>query len=242
MGPRRPDLSRAFNKLVKEAVADAVVSHDMEFEAERERQRQARVEDRTSKMSKDAAVKPQDEADDEPLAHRSASTRPPAPPPDTTVKNPGEPPAPQAQQPPAGAQSNKITSTSIIDKFNIIRSGRSMSDRDIADAMERYLDSLPDVERRTTLSVLQGIGRIVAPNVDVGRMEKPPEKAEPPGQQSARLAMLQRHREDAQAPRDQPRQRPAPEEDEEDEDRSPPIRVGGRTSESVRAKMKLMLK
>lgn len=237
-GQARPAaVDAALRQFVAEAVADAVRAHDHDFESQRERARQAHVEDRVQRATGGIDARVQDEADDdEPLTHKGAPTRAPTPPPDTTVKSPGgveqEPLATDA--PPGGpapAGTDNVTSTSLIDKFNIIRSGRSMNDRDVADALERYLDGLPDIERRTMLSVLQGIGGIVAPGQDVGRLEKP-EKQEPPGQQQARLAMLQRHRQSSASgtpppPGAPPTPRPSPEEpeDREREDRSPPVRV-----------------
>lgn len=144
----------------------------------------------------------------------------------------------------AAAQPQMIDADAIIDKFNIIRSGRSLNDRDIRDATKQYLGSLTPQQLKAVFGILQQMGQIVQPNV-APRVQAPPE--EPSAMKNARLAMLQSKQSappTAPAPtpqiQSQPAKRVVPKADEEEDD-TPPIKVGIKTTESIKKQMKLFM-
>jgi hypothetical protein len=219
--------------VVEASIDDALKLSDLEREAEREKQRQAALEDRIEKTVGGGSSKSHKNEDD-PIVGG-------APKRDALAGSTGsEAPAQSEPEEPAG----EIDAEAIIDKFNIIRSGRSMNDRDISTAIQKFMGTLKPEQRKAVFQVLAQIGKIVQPNVDTTRLTKPPE--EPSAVQAARVQMLQKRREDREdaaqrhtAAQDAP-QRSAPkptatpradepkENDEEKDKEAPPIRVGRR--------------
>jgi len=66
--------------------------------------------------------------------------------------------APVAQQP--------ITAEDIIDKLNIVRSGRSTRDGDVKREMEEYIAQFNEDEKMALLAFLEGLGQILTSGVD----------------------------------------------------------------------------
>lgn len=254
----KSSLSRLLNEAVVSSVEKALELQKLEKQAEIEQAKQVRLEDEIS-----ATVGAGKERDREPLTPEKEADEPALDAPQrATLDLPGREPqtdaAPAQASQPDQPQSKKpdakeIDAAAIIDKFNIIRSGRSMNDRDISSAMSKFVNSLRPEQRSAMFSVLAKIGSIVAPQADASRLTKPPE--EPSAIQAARVQMLQKRREDSEtaaknrvataapqvSPEPPPESTPEAPEDEEPEDLSPPIRVGKRTAESISAKMKHLL-
>ena len=147
----------------------------------------------------------------------------------------------------------KIDHDSIVDQLNIIRAGKSMDDRNIEQSLKDFISGLGNTQRTTFFKMLQGISKIVAPNVPT-RMKPPPE--EPEADKAARLDMLAQRRTDVKpdardtatrghepAPQtDAPVRRDLTQDDEEEHQtrRQPPIRPKQRPVENVR-RSKLLL-
>lgn len=248
----RPSAAVSLRNIVEASVGQALELSRLADEAEREKMRQDRLEAAidSSVGASDDRDKLELEADPTGAPTRGGSL-------DVPTGQQQEPPPEQARQSQT-AKPEDVDSDAVIDKFNIIRSGRSMNDRDISAAMKKMIDGMKPEQRMAIFSVLSQIGKIVAPTVDSSRLTKPPE--EPTAVQAARLDMLQKRRQDRessaqkrandvstavvdkQAPQRAP-ETPPPAEPEERgvEDTSPPIRVGKRTAEGLRAKMKQLL-
>jgi hypothetical protein len=220
--------------LVEASVASAISDSDKEAQRNREKAIQWSVADRIEKTV--------DPGDNSPALDREDAGGAP--------KRAADPmmamQQPASVAPQQAAPSTIIDADAIIDKFNIIRSGRSLNDRDIRDLMKRYLGSLAPQQLQAVFAILQRIGQIVQPAVQA-RMHAPPE--EPSAVTNARLQMLQKKHDKQQvtapssvpAPKAvSPQPLPAAPADEDEEDNSPPIRVGG-TSETVKRRMKLSL-
>lgn len=153
----------------------------------------------------------------------------------------------QAQPIPPTAP-EQIDADSIIDKFNIIRSGRSLSDRDVKDAMKNAFGSMAPGQKQQLYAVLQQIAQIVAPQVDATR-STPPQKEDPVLMQ-ARLKMLNQKAQQNAQPAPQPvvqqtnnvqQVAPQKQKSKDEEDDSPPIKVGAKTSESVKKTLKTLI-
>ena len=93
----------------------------------------------------------------------------PAPP----APAPAPPPAPPVQgvDPSALAQGQQpsqqpITVEDIIDKLNIVRSGRSTKDSDVKREMEEYIAQFNEDEKMALLAFLEGLGQILTSGVD----------------------------------------------------------------------------
>ena len=65
---------------------------------------------------------------------------------------------PAAQQP--------ITAEDIIDRLNIVRSGRSTKDGDVKREMEEYIAQFSEDEKTALLAFLEGLGQILTSGVD----------------------------------------------------------------------------
>lgn len=244
---------KLLSEIVAASVEDAIEMSRLEDEAERERVKQSSIEDRiasTAGAGKDDPDSMGKEADAPTRGDNASLDMPGREPPEQA-----EPQARQSQQPDA----EDIDAGALIDKFNIIRSGRSMNDRDISTAMTKLINAMRPEARSALFSALSQVGKIVAPTVDATRLNKPPE--EPTAVQAARLQMLQKRRQDREQaadkraadvsnavvdePAPQRSERPPPEDLDEPkrgaEDLSPPIRVGRRTAESAHVRMKQLL-
>lgn len=86
-----------------------------------------------------------------------APSTPPAP-----VAAPGPLPPEQGQQ----APQQPITVEDIIDKLNIVRSGRSTKDGDVKREMEEYIAQFNEDEKMALLAFLEGLGQILTSGVD----------------------------------------------------------------------------
>lgn len=91
-----------------------------------------------------------------------------------------------------------IDHDSIVDQLNIIRAGKSMDDRDIEQGLKGFIGGLGDAQRSMFFKMLQGISKIVAPNVQT-RMKPPAE--EPEADKRARLDTLAQRRKDIEPER-----------------------------------------
>lgn len=61
--------------------------------------------------------------------------------------------------------SGEISVEDVIDKLNIIRSGRSFKDEDVLSGMQDYLEDLDSAEKTALLAFLKGISEIVTAGV-----------------------------------------------------------------------------
>lgn len=239
---------------IASSVGDALELRKREYEADRERFKQSKIEDEIART-----VGSGDDKKDKFAAEDSAPER------QQSLDIPNEKNANQSPQPDQGAkEKQEIDAEAVIDKFNIIRSGRSMNDNDISSALQKMLNGLDANTRATLFKVLQNVATVVAPAVDASRMTKPPE--EPSAVQNARLQMLQKRRQDREnaadsrvanaskeiavndAPERKAELEPELEPSQDDqtqqdeiEDTSPPIRVGKRTAEGIQRRVKLLM-
>lgn len=239
-------------EIVDSSVKDAMQLTKLDDEAWREKVRQARLEDTIAQTVGHAEKETKGAAKEEDPQTAGGPTR------DLDVDAGAQKAPPEGSPTPAAGE---IDAAAIIDKFNIIRSGRSMNDKDISQGLQKFLGTLRPEQRQAMFSILQNVSKIVAPTVDSNRLQKPAE--EPSAIQAARVQMLQKRREDGEsaaatreknqsaalapeepqaAPkRAAPMPQATPPEEDEIEDTSPPIRVGKRTAESLRVKMKQLL-
>lgn len=239
-------LESTIKPIVESAVSDIIRVSRHDAEAKRQKEIQAAVE-RDVKAVADAddsqGVQKIRAEDENPLSQGA---------PKRDTQSPAVPNAQQDMKQPAEQQAEQIDADAIIDKFNIIRSGRSLNDRDIKDLMKKYLGSLSDSQRGAVFGILQRIGTIVAPAVDAQRLHAPPE--EPSAVKDARLQMLQQKRtaekdvKNVAPPSVEPKsqtmkvkaQSSDAQKNDDEEDNSPPIRVGARTSETIKRRNKLI--
>ena len=220
--------------LVENVVSDAVRDTDDAIEKKRQQALQRDIEQRanisTEKGTDEKEV--ERELSDDPLNTGAPKRAAPGIDPQQAA------PAASPQAPQQGPQ-GPIDADAIIDKFNIIRSGRSLNDRDIRDMMKQYLGSLTPGQMQATFGILQKIAGIVQPAVPP-RTQAPPQ--EPSAITNARLQMLQQKQAGEKQQQAQPPQasapaaapppraaKPPPDEEEEERD-LPPIRVGPRES------------
>ena len=82
----------------------------------------------------------------------------PTAPADAAVAGPPAVPPPGAQKP--------ITVDDIIDKLNIVRSGRSTRDADVKRELEEYIAQFNEEEKTALLAFLEGLGQILTSGVD----------------------------------------------------------------------------
>jgi hypothetical protein len=86
----------------------------------------------------------------------------------------GEPaaPAPDAPVAPAAAAASPdqsaepITVDDIIEKLNIVRSGRSTKDADVKRELEEYVAQFSEEEKQALVAFLEGLGQILTSGVD----------------------------------------------------------------------------
>jgi len=78
-------------------------------------------------------------------------------------------PAPEASAeapPPAGEEKKPITVDDIVDKLNVVRSGRSTKDLDVKRELEEYVNQFDEDEKTALLAFLQGLGQILTSGID----------------------------------------------------------------------------
>jgi hypothetical protein len=80
-------------------------------------------------------------------------------------------PAPDAPAAPAAAvapnqSAEPITVDDIIEKLNIVRSGRSTKDADVKRELEEYVAQFSEEEKQALVAFLEGLGQILTSGVD----------------------------------------------------------------------------
>lgn len=79
------------------------------------------------------------------------------------------PPAPAPDAPPAAAPAGEqkpVTVDDIIEKLNIVRSGRSTRDADVKRELEEYIAQFNEDEKTALLAFLEGLGQLLTSGVD----------------------------------------------------------------------------
>jgi hypothetical protein len=74
--------------------------------------------------------------------------------------------APVADQQVQPAQARPITPEDIVERLNIIRSGRSTKDLDVKKELEEYIAQFTEEEKTALLAFLEGLGQILTSGVD----------------------------------------------------------------------------
>lgn len=74
--------------------------------------------------------------------------------------------APVASQQAQPAQARPITLEDIVERLNIIRSGRSTKDLDVKKELEEYISQFTEEEKTALLAFLEGLGQILTSGVD----------------------------------------------------------------------------
>lgn len=72
-------------------------------------------------------------------------------------------------------ESGEISPDDVIDKLNMIRSGRTLKDQEVKQRMDQYVQSLTAAERTALLSFLKGIAQIVTGEVQAQQASEPSE-------------------------------------------------------------------
>lgn len=75
-------------------------------------------------------------------------------------------PAPEAGAPATTAPVEPITVDDIIEKLNIVRSGRSTKDGDVKRELEEYISQFDEDEKTALVAFLEGLGQILTSGVD----------------------------------------------------------------------------
>lgn len=84
------------------------------------------------------------------------------PPSDAPTPSPAPAAAPAAPQVPT----QPITIEDVIEKINIIRSGRSTKDSDVKSELEQYVNQFDEDEKTALIAFLEGLGQILTSGVD----------------------------------------------------------------------------
>ncbi len=228
----------SMRKLVESSIDDAIAAKKLDDEALRQKFLQRDVEEKLKASAYSGDSKKDDLEEDDPMNTGAPKRAQPT----------GVPAAQQITQAPQAPQQQTtpqvIDPDAIIDKLNIIRSGKSLNDKDIRDAAKSFLAAMGPQQLKALFGVLQQMGQIVQPAVPP-RVQAPPE--EPSAVRDARLQMLQQKSNEQPAPaapQPAPQQAVQPQRKKEkpdEEDITPPIRVGVRTSEAMKRNMKLLL-
>jgi len=86
---------------------------------------------------------------------------------DETAQAPVPPAAPPAEAAPEVAEEvEPITIDDIVDKLNIVRSGRSTKDLDVKRELDEYINQFDEDEKTALIAFLQGLGQILTSGVD----------------------------------------------------------------------------
>ena len=78
--------------------------------------------------------------------------------------------------------SGNVSLEDVIDRLNVIRSGKSLKDEDVVSSMKKYLESMDSAEKTALLSFLKGISEIMTAGI-------PGDKAFEPGDKPATVKM-----------------------------------------------------
>lgn len=62
--------------------------------------------------------------------------------------------------------SGKVELEDVIEKLNVIRSGKSLKDEEVLASMKQYLDELDEAEKTALLSFLKGISEVMTAGVE----------------------------------------------------------------------------
>lgn len=228
-------LERLLNEIVRTAVSDVVKGS----ESDSEKQYQANLGQRIDATVPHAPEKEEsgkDEADIDSLFKGGGEE--PEPEPETSLKD-----DPDGGEDHAELTPEDITVDAVIDKLNIIRSGRSLKDAEVSEQMDEYIRGLDDAQRVALYGFMKSIGQIVAADVSGDAVKEPEDepydvkmkrvhgleqkrKADDKRSDFARAEMEKRlsrteEREPESTEEPRPRRRTP-------EDRTPPVRVGGR--------------
>jgi len=84
----------------------------------------------------------------------------------TAIDQIAAPAAPAADQQLQPAQTRLITPEDIVERLNIIRSGRSTKDLDVKKELEDYIAQFTEEEKTALLAFLEGLGQILTSGVD----------------------------------------------------------------------------
>jgi hypothetical protein len=76
----------------------------------------------------------------------------------------------------AALKTGDVTVKDIVEKLNVIRSGRSLKDEDVKSSMEKYINDLESAEKTALFSFLKGISEIVTAGVEGEKAFEPSEK------------------------------------------------------------------
>ena len=81
---------------------------------------------------------------------------------------PVPPPAPPSATAPTAPQApmQPITVEDIIEKINIVRSGRSTKDSNVKSELEQYVNQFDENEKTALIAFLEGLGQILTSGVD----------------------------------------------------------------------------
>jgi hypothetical protein len=86
---------------------------------------------------------------------------------DETAQAPVPPAALPTEAAPEVAEERKpITVDDIVDKLNIVRSGRSTKDLDVKRELDEYINQFDEDEKTALIAFLQGLGQILTSGVD----------------------------------------------------------------------------
>jgi len=88
----------------------------------------------------------------------------PAPAPEAPAPDAAQPAAPAAA--PAQGENKPVTVEDIIERLNIVRSGRSTKDADVKSELEEYISQFDEDEKTALMAFLEGLGQILTSGVD----------------------------------------------------------------------------
>lgn len=71
--------------------------------------------------------------------------------------------------------SGDISLEDVVEKLNVIRSGRSLKDEEVLAAMQKYLDDLETAEKTALFSFLKGISQVMTAGVEGDKAFEPSE-------------------------------------------------------------------
>jgi hypothetical protein len=114
-----------------------------------------------------------------------------------------------------------ITLEDVVEKLNVIRSGKSFKDEEVKSNMEKYVNDLDEAERTALLSFLKGISEIVTAGIEG-------DKATEPGEKPANVSMEKKSSQKTVKIKPTVIKKPAGEEQqkaEKKEDTTPPIKA-----------------
>lgn len=82
-------------------------------------------------------------------------------------------PAPAEAAPEVAEERKPITIDDIVEKLNIVRSGRSTKDLDVKRELDEYINQFDEDEKTALIAFLQGLGQILTSGVDSADADNP---------------------------------------------------------------------